>query len=75
MPCDDNKEEKGHMLEGILTQFILNQVFGAPLLNLSLGPSTSFVAMKRYIGNVFISFISCHWLIIKNNIYILWQEL
>ena len=54
MPCDDNKEEKGHMLEGILTQFILNQVFGAPLLNLSLGPSTSFVAMKRYIGTVFI---------------------
>ena len=54
MPCEDNKEEKGHTLEGILNQLILNQAVGAPLLNLSVPPSTSFVAMKRYIGNVFI---------------------
>jgi hypothetical protein len=61
-------------LEGILPQLILNQAHGAPLLNLSLPPPTSFVAMERYIGNMFISIISCHVKILKNKTDILWKE-
>jgi hypothetical protein len=67
MSCDDNKEYKGHTLEGILTQLILNKAFGAPYLDLTISLPTSFVAMERYIGNVFISLISCQVLIIKKN--------
>ena len=74
MPCEDNKEEKGHTLEGILTKLILNQAVGAHLLNPSFPRSYSFVAMERYIGNVFISFISCLVKIIKKKKDILWNE-
>jgi hypothetical protein len=35
---------------------------------------TSFVAMERYIGNVFISIISCYEKILKNKKDILWKE-
>ena len=74
MPKEDNKEKKGHTLERILPQLILNQAHGAPLLNLSLQPPTSFVAMERYIGNMLISIIPCHMKILKNKKDILWKE-
>ena len=44
----------------------MNKAFGAPLLDLTSSPPTYFVAMERYVGNVFISFIPCQLLIIKN---------
>ena len=74
MTYEDNKELNGNTLEEILTQLILNQAIGAPLLNLTLPPFISFVAMGRYIENVFISFISCLLKIIKNKKDILWKE-
>jgi hypothetical protein len=56
-----------------LPQLILNQPNGAPLLNLSLPPPTSFIAMERYIGNMFISIISCHVKILRYKKDILWK--
>ena len=38
MPNEDNKELKGHTLEGILPQLFFNQAHGTPLLNLYLLP-------------------------------------
>ena len=61
-------------MDGILTQLILNQPLGAPHLDLTLSPPTSFVAMERYIGNMFILLISYHVNIIKNKKDILWME-
>ena len=57
MPCEDIKEEKGHTLEGISTQLILNQALGAPHLDLTSSPPSSFIVMERYIGNMLISII------------------
>jgi hypothetical protein len=74
VPCEDNKEQNGHTLEGILTQLIMNTAFGAPHLDLTSSPPTSFVAMERYIGNMLISIISCHVKIIMNKMDILWKE-
>jgi hypothetical protein len=61
-------------LEEIWTQLIINTAFGAPHLDLTSSPPTSFVAMERYIENMFISIISCHLKIIKNKMDILWKE-
>ena len=52
----------------------MNKAFGAPLIDLTSSPPTSFVAMERYGGNVFISFIPCQLLIIKNKKEIIWKE-
>ena len=41
---------------------------------LTLEPPTSFVAMERYIGNMFILLISYHVNIIKNKKDVLWME-
>ena len=61
-------------MEGILTQLILYEAFGAPQHDLDCLPPISFVAMERHIGNMFISFIPCHVKIIKNKNDILWKE-
>ena len=65
---------KGHTLEGIFTQVILNQAHGAPHIDLTSTPPTSFVAMERYTGKMFITLLSCHMKIIKNKKDILWKE-
>ena len=62
------------MLDRILTQIILYQALGAPYRDLTLSLPTSFVAMERYIGNMFILLISYHVNIIKNKKDILWME-
>ena len=61
-------------MDGILTQLILNQALGTPHRDLTLAPPTSFVAMERYIGNMFILLISYNVNIIKNKQDILWME-
>ncbi len=52
----------------------MNQALGAPHCDLTLSIPTSFVAMERYIGNMFKSLITYHVKIIKNKKDILWTE-
>ena len=61
-------------MDRILNQLILNQALGAPYCDLTFPPLTSFDAMERYIGNMFVSLISYHVNIIKNKKDILWME-
>ena len=54
---------------------ILIEALKAPHLDLTLSLPTSLVAMERYIGNMFISYISYHVNTRKKKKDILWMKL